>query len=1736
MSSAVTVKRVRSSVVLGGGRRRGWWRVVAVLVAVVPGVVVGTVSVSVAAGGSVSGGVYTVVLPDSLRQAWMKPAADPAGNIYFATNTALGGVYNAVWMRDMSGVVTKIAGDVDLGYVDGPGDQARFYYPSEVVFFDHFLFVADEGNRVIRRIDLSSSDHTVTTLAGVNYFLYSMTIDPGSGDIYIVGHHAKDILKVTQAGDLTMLGVPAGWIEDNPYGIQYANGSVFVADGRDIDGSWVGHSRLVKYDLLTSTPSAVTASATSACTNDTYQSGVPEGDGGPAASTVVCRLNGVAIASDGTIYVWDSSYGVLRRIGVDGIITTVTGQGTLDYPGALGCAGGTGCMAEGGQASSLSRSAFGSYGITFINGDLYIPANGIWRIASPGSGSGTGDVALTVTIPRVRMTSSLVGLPPGNPTVSVWVDWPGNPGGPVRTDAGFRPSPVESPAGWLTIPVSVTATVPRANNVTVHIEADWTGDGLPIDLNPTTGKEAVDLIVGTGSLVDGVPVWSGDAPYGESTTTGGGPNAAVGQMSFSLTTRSPLPNLPGKTRAPETNPIPGDSDGDGVLDAWEVFGYEPNPGRAPRLKFNEWGANVAVPDLWVEVDTSADAARAGDGDLKRIWEAFANQDGRVGYNIHFDNGPGSIADFATGKRWGQNDSQAGVIHRADGSQLSGPVDIFDLHTEIGAPPYQPNLAPVPPNSSYVNFSPSRHPFFRYAAFVNSHKDPIVSAVKLPPNPTVAERVIHSMYRFGYKSGMALGDGYVASVGMEFGRTLGIEADGVGRAATLMHELGHTFGLVGGAPDGGDVSPVNPFYTSTMSYAYTSGLPLGTSNSPAGFNFRGMDFSRKPVPTHSEELVNESNFTTYDFFASQHVGYATKLCDGDTWNPLVRPWTYRPFDQDSGGITGPFLDWNCDGKPTAVGPININNTFRIPPPLGANTIAGQELDTFDPRYADWDCVQPRVAVKTCSNLAVLPPDPTPSPEEMEVRPDQSWRMGLSESTAAVAVPAGGSVTVPVVARNTGEQPLDVSIVVGGAVTAVTPGSFRLESGAVQVAIATITAPAGTNPGDAVTGWLDSRGYASTTTAIRATIITGPAPTPPPATSVSTGFGTPVTVPVPSGALRVVDTGWSRSVTAGVGTLTYTPSDGFVGTDVIVYEQCTGTGVCVAATVTVNVAGPAVCTITGTTGPDQLTGTPDADVICGLGGNDTIDAGAGNDIIVGGPGADKVSGGDGDDRAYGGPGDDVIRGQAGNDTLAGGAGFDRLEAGDGNDTLTEDSGWNWLDAGPGNDTITGGPNPDTILAGPGDDTINTGPGDSVQAGAGTDIVNGAVVDTVVLDGPAAHLVGVVTLPDGTPASGIGVDRYGPDGGLLDSATTDTSGGYQITGTPALSTLRFTDPQNRVPTQWYQAAGTAATAAPLDVPEGQVTNLPVTLIGTSTITGTVTRTDSAPLPGIIVTASVGTDTLATTTTGPDGRYTLGPVPAVANVTVRFDDPTNAYQTQWWNNATTAAEATPINLTTASVVTDAVLTSRSYEDVVKADRPEGYWRLDETQGKVASDSVGTHHGRYQGKPTLGLPGAVTTGTAVAFNRSGDKLRIPDFPALALTPASTLEFWAKPPDTPSRNGNGNGHGHTRTLFQRDHDWTITQTSDGRTTFTQGNQRLTTPRNPDPNAWHHYALVDDGTTLTWWVDATPVASVTTARRSTRTHHGHLTVAPNAEIILDEIAVYNRALTTEQIRTHQQLRR
>jgi uncharacterized protein (TIGR03437 family) len=183
-----------------------------------------------------------------------------AAQFHTPTGAALdgqGNVYIADWgnhsIRKITpgGVVTTLAGNGTHGFADGTGSAARFNYPYGItVDGQGNVFVADEQNHSIRKI---TSAGVVTTLAGngtIGFvdgnvsaakfsFPSGLAID-GQGNIYVADRGNHSIRKITPAGIVsTVAGTTQGFADgdaatakfNQPYGLALdAQGNIYVAD------------------------------------------------------------------------------------------------------------------------------------------------------------------------------------------------------------------------------------------------------------------------------------------------------------------------------------------------------------------------------------------------------------------------------------------------------------------------------------------------------------------------------------------------------------------------------------------------------------------------------------------------------------------------------------------------------------------------------------------------------------------------------------------------------------------------------------------------------------------------------------------------------------------------------------------------------------------------------------------------------------------------------------------------------------------------------------------------------------------------------------------------------------------------------------------------------------------------------------------------------------------------------------------------------------------------------------------------------------------------------------------------------------------------------------------------------------------------------------------------------------------------------------------------------------------
>ena len=217
------------------------------------------------------------------------------------------------------------------------------------------------------------------------------------------------------------------------------------------------------------------------------------------------------------------------------------------------------------------------------------------------------------------------------------------------------------------------------------------------------------------------------------------------------------------------------------------------------------------------------------------------------------------------------------------------------------------------------------------------------------------------------------------------------------------------------------------------------------------------------------------------------------------------------------------------------------------------------------------------------------------------------------------------------------------------------------------------------------------------------------------------------------------------------------------------------------------------------------------------------------------------------------------------------------------------------------------------------------------------------------------------------------------------------------------------------------------------------------------------------------------------------------------------------------------------------------SYRASVLADHPVAYWRLDEETGTVMADASGNgNDGAYAGAVTLGQPGALAhdSDTAAGVGPAGGAASVVSTPSLQVNPV-TIEIWInKRADTEygayvSKNfapGAGAGTGWFQLL--NDHH-------SGRIAFrvTEDNPTLVSSKILGLHTWYYVVATYDGTTAKLYINGKLDGSIAITAIAKQTadpvYIGRRADGLFTNAVLDEIAIYPTALSSERIATHWQ---
>jgi hypothetical protein len=223
-----------------------------------------------------------------------------------------------------------------------------------------------------------------------------------------------------------------------------------------------------------------------------------------------------------------------------------------------------------------------------------------------------------------------------------------------------------------------------------------------------------------------------------------------------------------------------------------------------------------------------------------------------------------------------------------------------------------------------------------------------------------------------------------------------------------------------------------------------------------------------------------------------------------------------------------------------------------------------------------------------------------------------------------------------------------------------------------------------------------------------------------------------------------------------------------------------------------------------------------------------------------------------------------------------------------------------------------------------------------------------------------------------------------------------------------------------------------------------------------------------------------------------------------------------------------------------DAEAGQSAYATAVLADAPLAYWRLDETSGVVCHDATG--HGNnatYLGNVSLGVTGALASDpdTAAQFDGTSAQIDVGDKFDFAGSVPMSVELWARPDvidgtyrhletkmlytdaGQPDDGMYFYVHNGPSTLaFER---WANNYTDNG-----FGTTIVTT------GAWWHVVGTFDGSTMTLYVNGAKVGSAPTAIVVVA-NGVHLLWAQAFQGALDELAIYDHALSAARVQAHYQ---
>ena len=296
--------------------------------------------------------------------------------------------------------ISTVAGTGTSGFAGdgGPATSATLSFPAGLAFDSSGnMYIADSFNSRIRKV---GADGNVTTIAGTGAFgfagdkntatqailnrPYSVAVD-NAGNVYIADALNHSVRKISGGTMSTVVG--------NGFGIEGSGGDGGAATSAILDtptallldgagNLYIADTRNNRVRKVGTDGNINTVAGNGAATSS--------GDGGPATSAGVNSPEGLALDSAGNLYISDTAGHRVRKVAPDGTISTVAGNGT----GGLKGDGGPATQASLYYPKGLAVDKAGNLFIAdWLNGRVRVvtPDGTIFTAAGNGSFAYYGD-------------------------------------------------------------------------------------------------------------------------------------------------------------------------------------------------------------------------------------------------------------------------------------------------------------------------------------------------------------------------------------------------------------------------------------------------------------------------------------------------------------------------------------------------------------------------------------------------------------------------------------------------------------------------------------------------------------------------------------------------------------------------------------------------------------------------------------------------------------------------------------------------------------------------------------------------------------------------------------------------------------------------------------------------------------------------------------------------------------------------------------------------------------------------------------------------------------------------------------------------------------------------------------------------------------------------------------------------------------------------------------------------